>query len=202
MLGVGPGAYTIGSVDLIVTNADNNTLLVREPVAYSDEILTAFIGDETDPTFGDFGGGAFPFSVENTTPGAFTSPTRSDFYQSAPVGNTDPITGLTSGAAYFVGYFLLNPDGTMTFTRASTNSVAPAPPPVTLSIGRSSGTSTISFLSSNSVTYTLYFTNAAGLTTPVTNWPSLSGTITGDGTTQAFQDSTTDAVRFYQVLEN
>lgn len=204
---VGPGAYAIGAGDLIATNADNNAFLVREPVTYSDNILTAFMGDPSDPSLGDFGGQAFTYSVENTTPGTFASAARSDFYQSCPASYgtgiyVDPITDLTNGPAYFVGYFLLNPNGTMTFTRASTNSVVSTPPPpVRLSIARSGNASMISFLSSNSVTYTLYFTNAAGLGAPVANWPLLSGAITGDGTTKSFQDATTDPARFYRVQE-
>jgi hypothetical protein len=58
---------------------------------------------------------------------------------------------------------------------------------------------TISFVTSNAVTYKLFFTNSSGLTAPVTNWPSLPGTITGDGTTKSFTDTTTDAGRVYRV---
>jgi PKD repeat protein len=63
--------------------------------------------------------------VENITPNSFTSAQRSDFYQICPNGYADPFTGQTSGLAYFVGYFLLNPGGTMTFTRAAATAAAP-----------------------------------------------------------------------------
>jgi hypothetical protein len=86
----------------------------------------------------------------------------------------------------------------MTFTRAAAST---APAQVTLSIVRTNNVSTISFGSSSSVTYSLFYTNAAGLGAPVSNWPSLPGTISGDGTTKSFQDTTTDAARFYRVLE-
>ena len=77
----------------------------------------------------------------------------------------DPHTG-TNGLAYYVGYFELQLDGSMTFTReAASTTVAPPPAPM-LSIARSGNVSSISFLSTNQATYTLLFTNTAGLTAP------------------------------------
>lgn len=156
MNSVGSGAFSIAGF-IGVTNADNNTLLVREPVTYSSYILTTFIGDITSPTNGDFGasGSGFPFSVENWTPASFTTGQRSDFYQSCPLSYTDPITGLTNGTAYFVGYFTLNPGGTMTFTRAAGTVAAP--------VAGFSGTPTAGFASLQVV-----FTDAS--TGSITNW--------------------------------
>jgi len=156
MNGVGSGATTIAGF-IGVTNADNNTVLVREPVTYSTYILTAYIGDIVSPTNGDFGssGAPFPFSVENWTPASFTAAERSDFYQVCPVGYTDPITGLTNGTAYFVGYFTLNPDGTMTFTRAAATVSAP--------VAGFSGTPTAGF-----APLQVMFTDAS--TGTITNW--------------------------------
>ena len=130
MQGAANGAKSI-AVFLNVTNQNNNANLVREPVSYfnggNGYTLSCSIGESVDSyAIGDFGLGlATP--VENTTPSPFTSAQRDDLYQLVPTGYTDPITGLPSGTAYFVGYFLLNPDGSMTFTRAS---VAPAAPVV------------------------------------------------------------------------
>lgn len=120
MLGVGGGAVEI-AVDLAVTNVNNNSVLVREPVTYNNNDLGAFIGDATDASIGDFGAGGLALnnSVENTTPSSFTSLQRSDFYQLCPADRIDPITGLESTIPYWVGYFTLNPNGSMTFTRAS-----------------------------------------------------------------------------------
>jgi len=208
MLGVGGNASTI-SIGLGSTNADNNSVLVREPVSGNALFdLTSSIGDPGDPTIGNFGGQGITFTVENTTPDNFSSPTRSDFYQSCPAsaggrgGGTyiDPITGLTNGSAYLVGYFTLNPGGTMTFTRSSTNSVTlPPPPPVLLMVVRSGGTTTISFGTTNGATYTLYYTNSAGISSPVASWPTLPTTITGDGSTKSFNDASTDADRVYRI---
>jgi hypothetical protein len=125
ILAIGNNAAIV-SGSLGATNADNNAVLVREPIADSSEILTAFIGDQFDPTLGDFGGQVFNFSVENITPSPFVSAVVSDLYQMCPRGSLDPITRATNGACYFVGYFTLKPDGTMTFTRASTTATVPA----------------------------------------------------------------------------
>jgi PKD repeat protein len=128
---VGNGALSIANY-LAVTNANSNALLVREPVTYSTYILTAFIGDSINPAIGDFGdygaggsGSPLPYSVENTNPASFTAPTRDDFYQLCPTTLTDPITSSTTNT-YYLGYFLMYPDGSMTFTRAA--SVVTPPP--------------------------------------------------------------------------
>lgn len=127
MSGVGAGAINIGGDLGGIISASNNAVLVQEPVVYTFDYLTAFIGDATDPTLGDFGAGGHPlgYSVENITPDPFTSARRNDFYQLCPTSSADPFTGLTTGSAYFVGYFILNPDGSMTFTRASSGSTPP-----------------------------------------------------------------------------
>jgi PKD repeat protein len=84
-------------------------------------ILSTYIGDVDDTTVGNFGGGneRLPYVVENTTPNPFATAQRDDFYQLAPVDYTDPTTGQTNGNAYYVGYFLLYPNGSETFTRAA-----------------------------------------------------------------------------------
>jgi hypothetical protein len=128
----------------------------------------------------------------------------SDLYEVRPStdaqGNpiVDPHTG-TNGLAYYVGYFRLNSNGTMTFTRDIASSQSLPPPPPFLSIRRVGNTSTISFGTTNGATYTLYYTNAAGLTQPVANWPASVTTITGDGNTNSFTDSSSDPMRIYRV---
>ena len=218
MQGVGDqsGAARI-SAYLAVTNTDNNATLVREPISPSTSanILTAFIGDISDPTLGDFGGNSGIYtSVENMTPDTFTDPTVSDLYESAPASSgknvfVDPFTGMTNGPDYYVGSFTFNPDGTMTFTRAS-NVVAPPPPPpapslVSVTVAPGTGVSagsnvvTIYFTTTNGPTYTLYYTNSAGLTAPLTNWASVPLTVTGNGLTNSIMDTSRDANRFYRV---
>jgi hypothetical protein len=100
--------------------------------------------------------------------------------------------------AYFVGYFILNVNGTMTFTRASASAPPPPPAPTVVSVRRAANVSTVSFTTTNGANYTLYYTNAAGLTTPASSWP-VAGSLIGNGGTNSLNDTTTDPVRFYRV---
>jgi hypothetical protein len=188
--GVGSGATTI-SVGLGTTNSNNNLYLVREPSGDSSA-LTAYIGDPSDATVGDFQG--YWYIVENVTPGSFTAAQRSDLYQSCPDGTTDPTTHLTTGNAYYIGYFQFNTNGTMSFTRATT-----APPATTLTYQRSGNTSTISFPTTSGATYTLFYTNIAGIGSPLSSWATSTTNIVGDGTVQYFQDSAATTGRVYSV---
>ena len=159
MLGVGTGAGSISQA--IAADGTNNTAtLVREPVSYSQYILTAYIGDPNNSALGDFGdygagaGSPLAYSVENTTPSSFNSAQRDDFYQLCPSAKTDPINNSTT-TTYFVGYFILNPNGSMTFTRAAAAGAAP--------VARFSGTPT------NGVApLPVIFTDAS--TGSITNW--------------------------------
>jgi hypothetical protein len=197
ILGLDSGAATI-SASLGASNANNTLVLVREPVwdgvsQFRNE-LTWWISGRGASLYSGFG---LPENAENTTPANFTSAQISDLYRARPTGYADPETGLSSGSGYYLGYFTLNPDGTMSFTRASAS--APPPPATTLSIARAGNNSTISFATANGATYTLYFTNAGGLTSPLSTWPTSSTTVTGDGTTRSFLDTTTDPARVYRV---
>jgi hypothetical protein len=104
----------------------------------------------------------------------------------------------------YLGYFTMDlsssaPKFTFTPSAAPGTTNAPPPSPAALSIARTGNSSTISFVSSNAVTYSLFYTNSGGLSAPVSNWPSLPATIKGDGTLKSFTDSTTDAERVYRV---
>ncbi len=179
------------------TNANNSAVLVRELVG-NQYAFSQFIQDPLYPSVGDFGGNLAAGNAENTTPASFTSAVVSDLYQSVPLNYNDPTTGTSDGPAYWVGYFTLKSDGTMTFTRASAV-VTPPPAPTITSIARTNTTSYISFTTTNGgFTYSLYYTNAAGLTASVTNWPH-SATVTGDGSIKTLNDTTTDAIRFYSI---
>lgn len=129
ILSVGSGANDVSQVLITTqgnTNINNNSLVVLEPVNLRPaDNLTAFIGDSQNPNFGDFQGTTINFSVENTTPDNFNAPSVSDFYVNVPYSTVkqftyiDPLTGLANGTADYLGYFTLNPNGTMTFTRAT-----------------------------------------------------------------------------------
>jgi len=159
MASIGNGAFTISGF-LGASNANNTPFLVREPVtAYSASDITAFIGDAGNKSLGDFASGnnlPLPAGVvENTTPNPFNAAQRDDFYMLCPAGSANPLTGSTTDS-YFAGYFLLNPNGTFTFTRAS----ASAAPAVT-SVMSTTGTNGFGPL-------TVVFTNSTSGS--ITNW--------------------------------
>jgi len=195
---------------------------VSQAVAISNQFNTPFFVQESDATYptlvlsqhmGDLETGfegtlqdTWPDgNLEITTPNSFSGFVRSDFYEVRPLtdshGNpiVDPHVGTNSGA-YFVGYFQLNSSGAMTFTRAASSSGTPPEPPApTLKISRSGNTSTISFGTTNAAIYTLFYTDSAGLAQPTSAWPSNAATITGNGSTQSFTDTTAATNRFYRV---
>lgn len=191
------------------TNQFDNIVLVTEPKS-ADQSYNSY-SYQIDPTgsgIGNFAGFS-TYNIENLTPSPFNSAQRSDLFEFAPLGETDPLSGTTTGNAYYLGYFTLNTDGTMSFTRDATTVSNPQPQPPRLSISTSLSaggggggeqvTSVISFSTTNAATYTLYYTNSTGLTTPITNWPSISMTVTGDGLVHSFTNSSTDPNRFYSV---
>lgn len=179
------------------TSQNNSAVLVRELVG-NQYAFSQFIANPLYPAVGDFGGNLAAGNAENTTPASFTAAVVSDLYQSVPQTYVDPTTGTYDGAAYYVGYFTLNPDGTMTFTRASAVT-APPPAPTITAITRTGNTANISFTTTTgSFTYSLYYTNSAGLAASTTNWPH-AASVNGDGSVKTLSDTTTDANRFYRI---
>ena len=192
------GAQTL-SGNVGSTNANNNSVLVRETIASANHYDYAYFVENSsgNPVVGDFSG-TMPTTVENTSPASFSAPIISDLYQSVPQLYADPTSGTNDGPAYYVGYFTLNPNGTMTFTRASIVTAQPPAPTIT-AITRTNTTAYVSFTTTNgSFTYSLYYTNSAGLAASVTNWPH-STSLTGDGSVKTLTDTTTDAARFYRI---
>ncbi|HZV36244.1 MAG TPA: hypothetical protein VFB72_16830 [Verrucomicrobiae bacterium] len=177
------------------SNSLNNTqYLIQEPINTSPD-LTTFMGDSSSPTNSDLNG-TWPANIENITGSPFSTASVSDFYEVRPTGVTDPHTGLTSGNAYYLGYFTLGTNGTLRFTRA----VSYTPPPATrVTITRTNTTTTISFGTTNGATYTVYYTNLSGLNKPTSTWPTIPGTVTGNGLTNHVNDTTTDTNRIYRV---
>jgi len=128
------GTVTTGAADIsasLSASGTNSAYVLSEPVNSgvdsSGATLDANINDVNTPPLADFGGQAFTYTVENTTPASFTTAVASDFYQNCPYGEADPITGLSSvNPSLHVGYFTLNPSGTLTFTRSAPNPVLTA----------------------------------------------------------------------------
>jgi len=157
MSSVGSDAVQVSG--FLSASADNTPFLVVEPISYPGYDLTATIGSALNASVGNFGSGNQPplpaGTVENITPNPFTSSQREDFYMLCPTGTTNPITGSTTDT-YFVGYFLLNPDGSETFTAASANTA-----PMVSSAMSITGTNGFSPL-------TVVFTNTTSGS--ITNW--------------------------------
>ena len=200
---IGANAAYLSSLTL--SNSDNTAKLVREPINNPSD-LSAFIGgvgDSTASTFAD----TWTHNAEMTTPAGFSGGSISDFYEIRPINDArgnpvvDPHTGLSTGAAYHLGYFEFKSDGTMTFTRGgSTNSAPPSPPPPqVLSATRAGSTTTLLFTTTNGASYTLFFTNSAGLNAPASTWPSSPDTIVGTGGPGTLTDTSSDADRFYRI---
>jgi hypothetical protein len=185
----------------IAVGADNTTNFVKEPSSSSSTIgqgqnLSAYVSSQVDPTQANFQDN-WSYNIETATASPFATAIRSDLYEVVPTGFADLHNGLTTGSAYYVGYFQFNTDGSLAFTRAS--GTTPPPPSPALTITRTGNANAISFTSTANATYKLYYTNSAGLSVATTNWPSLPGTITGDGTTKSFLDTTSDSMRFYRA---
>lgn len=142
--------------------------------------------------YGNFAG-SFEGDVENTTSGIFIyyapAPSESDFYELQP----------GSGTGTYLGNFQLAEDGSMTFNAASTVVTYPAP---TLSVTKSSGNVNVSFQSTANGIYTLHYTSAAGLKTPVSSWSTVSTNIIGDGTVKTFQQPISGTAAYYSVSVN
>jgi hypothetical protein len=211
MQSIDNGANTIGAALPGGTNANNNSSLVVEPVqnAYAQFNLTARMGDRFNPTIGDLGGDGISFNIEQMTPASFNSAAVADFYESAPAPGgrpgsltyyPDPISGSTTNV-YYVGHFDLSPSGELTFTReAAGTTPPPPPPPPVLGVAFNPTTATISFGTTNGATYTIIYTNFAGLTAPRTTWPVLGNPITGNGGTATIQDTLTAEGRVYSII--
>ena len=102
-----------------------------------------------------------------------------------------------SSAPVLLGALSLAANGVLTF---ATNSVASAPPvPQIVAIQRVGSTSTVYFTTTNSFTYSLYYTNSSGLKAPINTWPVVVTTVTGNGLTNSIPDVTSETNRFYRV---
>ena len=152
-------------------NQDNTTTFVQEPYTVNisnNRYYGYFMGSRNNPAFGDLqdngpeNPGGNLINLETTTVAPFTSAVTADFFELRPTGVTtgrppvfvsfiDPHTGLTNGVGYNMGYFTLNPNGTMTFTRA-------AAPVAALSGTPTSGSAPLTVVFANTSTGT--FTNS------------------------------------------
>ncbi len=134
--------------------------------------------------------GQFQGVVENLTPDDFDADSgnvsRSDLYELLPGSGDLP--------GRYLGYFELKPNGTLTFTAAST---APPPPTITR-IVRDGTLTTVYFTTVPGATYRLRSTEALGFTSAVSTW-AVGASITGTGEELSLTDTSSADVRFYAV---
>jgi hypothetical protein len=184
-VGIDVGNSSQGYSPTHSAGADNTSTACLIPTGLSDDYTSQVKS-------GNFGGDS-PISVENVSPDPFNSPIVSDFYISVATTFQDPFANnSTTGSADLVGYFTFNPDGSTDFTRA-----VPRP---NLTITQTNDVNTITFKTASTATYYLAYTNEAGLSAPLSTWPTSPTTITGDSTVHHFTDTTTDPNRFYVVI--
>jgi hypothetical protein len=152
-------------------------------------------GDNAGGSLGALGNylGTFQGDVENTTPSDFTivgAPSRSDFYE------LQPDSTQTSPPGTHLGYFELGTNGSLTFYALSTQQY---PQPTLSASSDGAGNLFVSFPSTANGTYSLHYTNSAGLTAPVSTWATVSTNIVGDGTVKSFQQPISGPGFFYTV---
>ena len=165
-----------------VTNTPT-AVAISATSGYNAGLLLTSLGNY-DGTF--LGNGEGLSDVENTTSPAFAgggSPSRSDLYELQP----------GSGPGTYLGYFELDPNGSMTFFAQT------YPTPSVSVSADGAGDVFVSFPSSANGTYSLHYTNSAGLTAPVETWSTVSTNIIGDGTVKSFQQTASGTSAFYSV---
>ena len=122
-----------------------------------------------------------------TTPTEGTIPGTLTFYQIEPSPTTP------KPPATFVGSFILDANGKLTYTAGMVVS-SDSKSKIT-KITRAGTSVNVSFTTSLGAIHRLrYLTSIGG------SWTTLSTPATGDGTVKTLQDTTTDPVRFYEVV--
>ncbi len=125
-----------------------------------------------------FLGGNAAFNVEGLVPSSFA------FWQVAPGPN-----------ATYTGTFNITADGVLTYTAGP---YAVVTPPTIVGVTRAADVSTVSFSTANGGSYYLTFANT--LTGSSTNWPVVSGPVTGNGGNQSLtHTNSADSAGFYRV---
>ena len=135
--------------------------------------------------------GTFQGVVECATGPNFTTdgtPARADLYQLLP----------GTGDGTYLGYFEFSSAGVMTY-RSGPSQGTTVPRPTVTGVTRVGTTATVSFTTVSGAQYSLRYTNSAGLTSPVSTWPTTGSPVAGDGSTKSIADVTSDAQRFYCV---
>ncbi len=123
-------------------------------------------------------GGNASFNVEGLVPSSFA------FWQVAPGAN-----------ATYTGTFNITADGALTYTAGP---FAVQTPPTIVGVNRAGNVSTVNFTTVNGGSYYLTFANT--LNGSSTNWPVVSGPVSGDGGNHSLtHTNSTDNAGFYRI---
>lgn len=194
----------------------NTYNLTRPTVVTTAEIIVSggsfkylSAGESKTTTPSDTTGWTFETDQSAGTPG--TTFQNNFFNPNVDVGSmayffdNDASSSSSGGTVTTAGYFFYDTAaGVLTYHRAVPSQTPPQPTlsiNVTNSLDSLKVISAVSFISSNTVTYTLHFTNSDGLSQPISTWPALGTTIAGDGTTKTFlfTNSVTASNCFFSV---
>jgi hypothetical protein len=100
-------------------------------------------------------------------------------------------------AAQQVGTFALSANGVLTFTAGAEAVVNPPPKPQITGTRYQNGTATVSFTTTNAVSYRLVY--STDLRNSMTNWTPVGASVTGNGSVMSLTDTTASGYRFYGV---
>jgi hypothetical protein len=176
-LGTKPSTYA-GSSLVVASSTNAYTIGTTSPAAY--DIIVAAGGPINEL------GGNVPFVVEGVVPATLN-------FWAIQVSTVTPIPNAAQ-----VGSFSITTNGVLKFTAGVPGVVSLPPPPVILSIARSNSITAVTFTTTtNSGTYQLHYSSA--LSTAVTNWAAVGGTVAGNLSNQTLTHTNTGGTGFYSV---
>lgn len=164
-------ATTSGSSSYSIDPSGSQSIASYDQIVSQDGVNARFL-----PEFG----GNSKFDVEGVAPGSFY------FW------GIQPSTANPKPADSFIGTFTITTNGQLTF-------VAGPPAPTVEGISYASGTASVSFSTIVGGSYWLASTNALGA--PVSQWPVVSGPISGTGGVVTLSEADSDNAGFYEVIE-
>jgi len=173
---------------LAPSGADNTSTAVAIPLT-SPFTLGPVLGPSTDYV-ANFQGSAAQLTPEDFDADP-SNVSRADLVELLP-GST--AAGTLNKPGRVLGVFEFRPDGTLSFTAATTE----VPRPQIAGINRSGDTSSITFPSIAGATYRLRSTDAPGLAAPIAQW-SAGASAPGTGSSLTLQDTNASEARLYAI---
>jgi hypothetical protein len=180
-IGTRPGLYLPVGQQTASYSFSPSSILSYDRIVSSDNYVKAGAQNTINADWLAQFGGTAPFTVEGVAPGSFG-------FLAIPASTTTP-----RPLDAYIGTFTITAAGVLTFT-------AGPPQPSLTGVARSGNTSTVSFSTVLSGNYGLVYTNALG--GALTNWPSVGGTLVGDGNTNSLTHIITGNAGFYGVVRS